>query len=103
MALAREPGGASGALASPTTRPQQLSSNEQTGGREDNSGDERWPTEEQQKIVDDVGHDAPPCCAKGQWLAPPQRISLLRPNRGKLAKINDLGGRCGNGATLRAS
>ena len=45
----------------------------------------------------------PPCCAKGQWLAP---TSSAFPYRGQNvaapARIDDYGGRCGDGATLMA-
>ena len=47
-------------------------SDEQTRGREDNPRDECCQTGEKQKVVDDVGHDAPRAAPKASGLPRPQ-------------------------------
>jgi hypothetical protein len=50
-------------------------SDEQTRGREDNPRDECCQTGEQQKVVDDVGHDAPHAAPQAIGLPQPQAHS----------------------------
>jgi hypothetical protein len=51
-------------------------SDEQTRGREDNPRDECCQTGEQQKVVDDVGHDAPMLRHRPMACPDPKRIPI---------------------------
>ena len=69
-----------------TTRGASLSrvaaSDEQTRGREDNPRDECCQTGKQQKVVDDVGHDAPRAPPQANGLPDPKHKPIPWPKRG---------------------
>jgi hypothetical protein len=88
-----------------TTRGTSLSrvaaSDEQTSGREDNPRDECCHTGEQQKVVDDVGHDAPRAAPQTNGLPPtPSACPYRGQNVATPARFDDYCGRRGDGATL---
>jgi len=74
-----------------TTRGASLSrvaaSDEQTRGREDNPRDECCQTGEQQKVVDDVGHDAPRAPPQANGLPDPKHMTIPWPKRGSARQV----------------